>query len=266
MLNNSYFYHSLVKKYVIIMGTMLNDIVIEQTADDETRSLKVPVSYGPREKMMARVAQDPDLTRGYALSLPRISFEIKNIRYDAPRKLASTQKAALSQGDKNAYQKVFVPVPYNIEFDVDVIAKNAEDGTKIIEQIIPFFTPDWTVTAHILDDFPSYNTDISITLNGISQNDTYEGEFRENRTIVWNLTFTMKAFFFGPVSKAKIIKFIKIDLFSDTDATKPNDIITIYPGLTANGEPTSNSALTIPYTEISEYDNYGYIINIEETL
>jgi hypothetical protein len=150
------------------------------------------------------------------------------------------------------------------------MVKNTEDGTMIVEQILPFFTPEWTTTVRMVDE-PEIILDIPLYLTNVALEDTYEGDFNERKAIIWTLDFTMKGFFFGPTKKTGVIKLANVNFY---DSTLYDDIadakgnasvtsrITIYPGLTANGEPTTDSSNTVPYSEISSTDNWDYIIEL----
>lgn len=226
--------------------------------------------------MLARVLQDPNISRPTATpTLPMISFEIGKSKYDGDRKLITTGRVVTrndtTANDKNSFKYQYNPVPYNFEFKVYVYVKNVEDGTKIIEQILPYFTPDWTTTISIIPEM-EITMDIPIILNDISYEDKYDGDFKEHRATIWTIDLTLKGYLYGPVKKSKIIKFINTNFYipnvvdgnipSVVGSTPLAEKITIQPGLTANGQPTSNIALTIPYTEIDESDDYGYITQI----
>lgn len=229
--------------------------------------------------MLSRVFQDPEIDRQTAtMPLPMISFEMGQMRYDGTRKLPTINKSTVksdTSASKLKYQ--YNPVPYNIEFKVFIYAKNAEDGTKIIEQILPFFTPDWTTTIELIPEM-GLSMDIPILLNNISYSDDYAGDLKTRRSIIWELDLILKGYFFGPVKKSSIIKFINTNFYIPSvpdgklsTAVGNTDIIekiTIQPGLTANGQPinyygaANNSLGTIPYIEIEETDDFGFITQI----
>lgn len=277
------FYFSLLRKYVILVGTLFNNIQITRTdsTGKQTSLLKVPISYAPKDKMLSRVIQDPGIDRPSAtIPLPAMSFEMGKMTYDGSRKLNTIGRIAVkdaTDGSKFKYQ--YNPVPYNIEFKVYIYAKNAEDGTKIIEQILPYFTPDWTTTVNLIPEV-EVTMDIPVTLRDISYSDTYDGEFKERRAIVWTLDLVLKGYLYGPVRKSGIIKFVNVNFFTPTvsdgnltAAVGNTDIaekITVQPGLTPNGHPINyfgqpnNSLGTIPYREIEITDDYGFITQIYE--
>lgn len=246
---------------------MFNDIIVAHYNPDGTivQQISVPIIYGPREKYLARLERDPKLDQKTAIDLPMISFELMTLRYDGNRKLPTTGRVlSRSQANNNAYTGVYNPVPYNMEFEVNIYASSVEDGARILEQIIPFFTPSWNATLKMLDDMPDVSTDIVVNLDGIVQDDQWTGNFETRSAVMWRLNLTVQAYFYGPVSTAKVIKIANTNLYGDTAATSPSATITTTPGLTANGQPTNDPALTIPYLNISETDPYDYIITIVE--
>jgi hypothetical protein len=163
----------------------------------------------------------------------------------------------------------FNPIPYNINFELAIMVKNAEDGTRIIEQILPFFTPDFTASV-ILDSSMDLRYDVPLVLENHSIEDTYEGSFETRRALIHTLQFTLKAYLLGPVTEAAVIKFANTNIYSPDDVTTAAsntstqfvEQVNTTPGLTANGEPTSNSSDTVAYTEINASDDYGFINEI----
>jgi len=278
------FYFSTIRKYVILVGTLFNDIHITRTnkQGDTTALLKVPVSYAPKDKMLARVLQDPAIENQTAtIPLPLISFEMGKMKYDGTRKLHTVGKVSVRDDTlANKFKYQYNPVPYNIDFKVYIYAKNAEDGTKIIEQILPFFTPDWTTTVKLIPEVDVI-MDIPIILNDISYSDNYDGQFQKRRAIIWTLDLTLKGYVYGPVKKGGIIKFVNTNFYipevadgkiADAVGNTPiAEKVTVQPGLNANGQPinyfggpNSNTG-TIPYNEIEVSDDYGFITQIYNT-
>ena len=272
------FYFSLIRKYVTLFGTLFDDIAIERTdsAGNETAFIKVPITYGPKEKMLARTLQDPNIQRQSATpTMPFMAFEMTNITYDSTRKLNTVNKyAAVSNTNTSSLNYQYTPVPYNIGFRLYIMVKNTEDATKIIEQILPFFTPDWTTTVRLIPEM-NVEHDIPVVLGTVQQEDTYTGDFKERQALTWTLDFTMKSYLYGPVKTGAIILFANTVLYSP-DAnnyntsnsisaavgfTSPALYETILPGLTANGQPTSNAAQSIAANLISATSDFGYISN-----
>jgi hypothetical protein len=278
------FYFSLIRKYVILVGTLFNNVYITRTDanGNQTALMRIPITYAPKDKMLVRVIQDPNIDRPSAtLPLPAISFEMGKMVYDGNRKLNTITRSSVKDStnpSKLKYQ--YNPVPYNIEFKVYIYAKNAEDGTKIIEQILPYFTPDWTTTVNLIPEM-EVTMDIPVTLNNIEYSDTYDGSFKERRAIIWTLDLVLKGYLYGPVKKSGIIKFVNTNFYIPSvpdgklsTAVGETDIaekMTIQPGLDANANPINyfggpnNSLGTIAYSLIEPDDNYGYITMIYNT-
>jgi hypothetical protein len=259
------------RKYVILFGTLFNDIHITRSdsAGNTTSLLKVPLSYGPKEKMLTRLESDPEIQRQTALSLPRMSFEMSGIEYDLTRKLNTLGKIAIPDPDnKNRLKYQYNPVPYNFNFVLSIYVKNAEDGTKILEQILPFFTPDWTSSVSLIPEL-NLNMDIPVILNNVSVEDSYDGNFTQRRALIWTLKFTLKGYLYGPIKKNSIIKFANttfyipdMDVKSGIGNTSPNDRVTVAPGLDANGNPTSNAQISIDRNLIVATDDFGYVTDV----
>ena len=266
------FHHNTLRKYVILFGTVFNNIFVtrQNTAGETIQTIKVPLSYGPKEKFLARLEGNPDLSNKVAITVPRISFEMTSFQYDPDRKLNTLNRKL--KNNKSQYQ----PVPYNITFQLSILVKNAEDGTKIVEQILPYFTPEWTASVHLIPDMEDDPWDIPIILNSVTPEDTYEGDFQTRRAIVWTLEFTLKGYLFGPVKTSagdSLIKYIDVNIrptaavaTANTTNTAAIESVIVYPGLTANGEPTSNSALSIDWALINADDNYGFIHEFESNV
>jgi hypothetical protein len=260
-----------IRKYVIFFGSLFDNVYVTRDASDGSReqTMKVPLNYGPKEKFLARLEGNPDLDREIALQLPRMSFEITNMYYDAQRKLASTQKiVCIDPANPNGATFQYVPMPYNIEFSLHIMTKSLEDRYRIVEAILPFFGPDFTGSVILAG---SHKYDIPVVLNSITSEDTYEGEFTVRRALISTLNFTLKGYIFGPTRSGSLITQAEVYLripedFENLANVASTVAITITPGLTANGEPTSNAALTIDRSLIGPDDNYAYIIDIEETL
>lgn len=263
------------------MGTLVNNIRITRTdtSGNVTSLIKVPVTYAPKDKMLVRVLQDPDIDRPSAtVPLPMISFEMGRMSYDGTRKLPTINKIAVKNAtETNKLKYQYNPVPYNIEFKVYVYAKNAEDGTKIIEQILPYFTPDWTTTVKLIPEM-EITMDIPIILNDISYSDNYDGAFQKRRAIIWTLDFVLKGYIYGPVKSNGIIKFVKTNFYlPDTEyGGIPNVVgelpvverVTSQPGLNANNNPVTyygapnNNIATVPYNDIEVSDDFGFVTMI----
>ncbi len=274
MFSKNPFYFSLIRKYIITFGTLFNNIYITRTDKNGNVTVleRVPITYGPKDKMLARVVQDPNIDRPTATyPLPMMSFEMNGFQYDGSRKLATTNRnASNNPDDKSSRRYQYNPVPYNIGFELNILCKNAEDGTKIVEQILPYFTPDWTVTALLIPEM-NIKHDIPVVLNDVRLDDVYDGEFAQRRSMIWTLGFTLKGYIYGPVKSTKTIKYTNTQFFIPDGAiansignTDPVATIAIQPGLLANGSPTSNSSLSIPVADIVATDDFGFVTTITD--
>lgn len=268
MIGGTPFYNSLFKKYVVIFGALFNNISIERVdnSGNIVQTLKVPIAYGPREKFLARILQNPTGIAQTSIQLPRMAFSISSIDYAPDRKLQTINKvvSVKNVNGHNTYKKVFNPAPYDIGFKLEVLVKTMEDGLRIVEQILPYFTPEWTVTAQLLGtDFDNY-TDIPLILESVLMEDQYTADFSERRVLIYTLSFKMKAYFFGPVTESKVIKITNVNLYADTTANTGIVTTTIRPGLTPDGQPTSNADLSIAISQIEETDSYGFIVTTVE--
>ena len=220
MLGN-YFYHEIIRKTVIAFGTLFNDIYVrhDDQAGNVISELKVPVAYGPRQKFLARIQQQPDLNKAVQITLPRMSFEITSIAYDASRKAGITQTFKAPNADNNdKLTKVFMPVPYNIGFELNILCKLQDDGLQILEQILPFFQPAFTLSIDLVKSIGE-KRDVPMVLNDIAQQDDYEGDFSTRRALIYTLSFTAKSFMFGHISNTPegLIRKVQLDYYSDSN-------------------------------------------------
>ena len=218
------FYHETMRKVVVAFGTIFNNINIvrKNNSGAVTQSMKVPLAYGPKQKFLARLREDPNLNKKVALTLPRVGFEISGISYDSTRKLNSIQKIKKtnSSEDGKTISSQFMPVPYNMDFEMVVMAKSSDDALQIVEQILPFFQPDYTIT---LNDNTAMGTtrDVPIVLNNVAYEDSYDGDFNERRVLTYTLTFTSKFYLYGPVVDQKVIKQVQVDQYTDMPVNAP---------------------------------------------
>jgi hypothetical protein len=196
-----YFYHEIFRKTIISFGTLFNNIQIQKTDNDGqvTSIIKVPLAYGPTQKFLSRLEQQPDLNKPVQITLPRMSFEFIGLNYDATRKLTTTQTfLSPSISDKTDIKKTYFPVPYNMEFELSIMCKHNDDMLQIVEQILPYFQPSFTLTVDLVKTIGE-KRDIPITLNSINMNDDYEGDFTTRRALIYTLRFTAKTYLFGPI-------------------------------------------------------------------
>ena len=220
MLGN-YFYHEIIRKTVIAFGTLFNDIHVrhDDQAGNPISDIKVPVAYGPRQKFLARITQQAELNKATQITLPRMSFEITSIQYDSSRKAGITQTfKAPNKDNDDKLTKVFMPVPYNIGFDLNILVKLQDDGLQILEQILPFFQPAFTLSIDLVKSIGE-KRDVPMVLNNISQQDDYEGDFSTRRALIYTLSFTAKSFMFGHISNTPegLIRKVQLDYYSDSN-------------------------------------------------
>ena len=207
----AYFYHQRIRKSVAVFGALFNDIyVLRKDGNNQvTSQVKCPLSYGPKRKFLERIRENPDLDTDtkVAIKLPRMSFEMRSIDYDPSRQLQKVN--AIRKGDPNSItsaNKLFAPVPYNLTFELSVYAKSQDDALQIVEQIIPTFNPQYTLTIKPIEELPEIKEDSPIILNSISFSDDYEGTLEQRRTIVYTLDFTMKVNFYNGLFDQNIIR------------------------------------------------------------
>lgn len=216
----NYYYHEIIKRTLTAFGTLFNDIHIQhQNSADETISdMKVPIAYGPIQKFLARIEQQPELNKPVQITLPRMSFEMNSIQYDPTRKSSVTQTFKASDGTN--LKKVFMPVPYNIGFELNILTKLNDDSWQILEQILPYFQPSFNLTVNLLNSIGE-KRDIPVVLDSVSFQDDYEGDFSTRRSIIYTLQFTAKTYFFGPISDTTdgLIRKVQVDMYAGTDVT-----------------------------------------------
>lgn len=288
MFSGTEFYFQTLTKYIATFGSLFANITISRTDPDGniTQKFKVPLQFGPKEKMLTRLRSDPDLDREYSALLPVISFELVPggcLNYNPERKLTSTHRKVLKiPGDKNKFKIQYNPVPYDIFFNLYIYAKNIEDGHKILEQILPAFTPNYTVSMDIIPEMND-RRDIPILIKGNpSLEDSYDEKYETRRRIVWTIPFVMHGIFYGPIAPKPIIKFISINarlanesidtlVTANTIPALSNDnpivsVVTQYPGMYANGQPSTDPNDTVEWHQIDVDDNWGFITVVNNAI
>ena len=215
----TYFYHEIIRKTIISFGTLFNNINIRHTKNDGTivDDTKVGLSYGPMQKFLAKIQEQEDLSKPIAITLPRMSFEMTGIQYDPTRKTGVTQTFRTCDESGNA-KKVYMPVPYNIGFELNIFSKLNDDALQIVEQILPFFQPSFNLTVDLVDSIGE-KRDIPIVLDTIDMQDDYEGSFETRRALIYTLRFTAKTHLFGPIADSTdgLIRKVQVDLYADTN-------------------------------------------------
>ena len=254
MLGNYYFYNRTIRKIVVAFGSMFNEIVVVRKDKSQVvnyEQFKVPLIYGAKEKYLTRLQSDPTLVKSIATNLPRISFEMTGMSYDSSRKQISTaQNFSLRTGNntKTGINSQYMPVPYNYDFSMSIYVRNTDDGAQILEQILPFFTPDYTVSISYSPDM-TQKYDVPIILDSVSNEVDYEGDMMTTRMIIWNLTFTVKGFVFPPVRNSEIIRMANTNMFIDNTQQEIQTVLVD----TANGQGTfiQNEQVRVANTNIS---------------
>ena len=220
----TYTYNKIIRKCVIGFGTLFNNIECRKEKSDGTvySTMKVPLAYGPRQKFLARLEQQADLNQKVAITVPRLSFEMSGISYDATRKLAPTT-LTLKADTNNAVKKQFTPVPYNIDFELNIISKTNDEALEITEQILPLFQPSYQMSIKLVDSMEEFR-DIPIILNSVSYSDDYEGSFDDKKITLITMQFTCKTYIYGPVGTQAPIKKAKVDYHTDVDLTSTRQV------------------------------------------
>lgn len=278
----NYFYNSTIRKYVALFGTYFNQLEVRRTSTDGTLNQRqiVPISYGPYQKILARLDQDPRIQGGasfdaernvaagqpYAMTLPRMAFELTSFTYDTERKVAPTRKIRKTVVDENngGRRFVYAGTPYNMGFSLYIMAKYNEDAVKLLEQILPFFNPEFTSTVRLIEGLEPI--DVPLILSDVQSEDIYEEAFTQRRSILYTLNFNMKGWFFGPERDKEVIRFIDTRYATDTVAnTSFEEFQTIQPGMTANNVATSDITQTVDFSLIEFDDDWDYIEQISDT-
>jgi hypothetical protein len=220
-----YFYHEILRKTIVSFGSLFNNINIKHknNSNDVVSVIKVPFAYGPTQKFLARLNQSPDLNKPIQITLPRMSFEFTGLTYDSTRKSTTTQTfTAKSATDGKETKKVYLPVPYNLQFEVSIMSKLNDDALQIIEQILPYFQPAYTMTVELVDEI-NEKRDVPVILENITMQDDYEGDFTTRRVLIYTLRFTVKTYLFGPTSSATkdIIKKTTISYIAGDTTNSP---------------------------------------------
>ena len=258
MLNNPFYYNRTIRKVVVAFGTLFNDIQVQRYAGNTPKEIfKVPLSYGSKEKYMTRLASDPNLTKSVATVVPRISFELTGMSYDSSRKQITTLRN-FSANTSTSLNAQYVPVPYDFNFSMSVYVRNTEDGTQILEQILPFFTPDFTVTVDFMSTMDQ-KYDLPIILNSVNTITDYEGDMMTTRLITWDLDFTAKGYIWPILKTGKIIRQANTNIYLQANTTT-NNLVQSYV-TTPNpidAEPDDEFGFT---EQTSEELNYTYLVD-----
>jgi len=219
------FYHESIRNVIVAFGTMFNNIQIvrKNNTGAVIQAMKVPLAYGPKQKFLSRLDQDPSVSAATAITLPRLGFEIGSLTYDPIRKMNRVQKfkkVKSSSDDTGKLDTQFMPVPYNMDITLYAMAKSSDDALQIVEQILPYFQPDYTLTINDMTDM-GIKKDVPIILTDVSYEDSYQGDFDARRAIIYTMSFTTKFFLYGPVTSSKVIKTVQVDQYSNLPDVSP---------------------------------------------
>jgi hypothetical protein len=245
MLNNQVFYHGIIRKCIVGFGTLFSDIYIDRkqgdsVTGDTVQRLQVPLAYAPKEKWIVRLDSDPTLENNTYVTLPRMSFEIIGYNYDSSRKVGRMQKVTCGDSSGSTVTAMYSPVPYNIDLSLYILTKTQEDGMQIIEQILPTFTPEYTLTINAVPEM-NVKLDIPVILNSVSVSDEYEGDFQTRRFVTHTLNFQMKTSLFGAVTGNGVI--------TDVNANVGlNDVVTPNRVFVAQGDTTTATVTSQSWT------------------
>ena len=217
-----YFYNEILRKTIIGFGTLFNGLTIKQ----ENSTVKVPLAYGPIQKFLARLEQAPDLSQATQISLPRMSFEFTGLTYDPARKVTTTQQITVKDPDDGTeIKKTYVPVPYNMQFELAIMCKLNDDALQIVEQILPYFQPQYNLTINLLSAIDE-KKDVPVILENVTFQDDYEGDYTTRRVLTYTLRFTAKTYLFGPVSSASkdIVKSVSVRYLAGGSKSTQRDV------------------------------------------
>jgi hypothetical protein len=264
MLGNQHFYNRTIRKVVVAFGTLFNDIQVVRFNKNGAPQMRmlVPLSYGAKEKYLTRITSDPTLLKSVNTVVPRMSFNLDSLSYDVSRKKQTTLQN-FSYSSSGGLKTQYAPVPYNFDFSMSIYVRHTEDGTQILEQILPFFTPDFTVTVSFIDEM-CQTYDMPVILNSVTNNTDYEGDMMTTRLITWDLNFTAKGYIWPAVKSDRGL----IGQYSNVGGSNGNGgyggvIVNLY-----NDNPSDNVTATVKVQsdplDASPDDEYGFTEVITE--
>ena len=244
-----YFYNEILRRTIISFGTLFNSITVKQTnsSDNVVSVVRVPLAYGPTQKFLARLEQSAELSKSTAMTLPRMSFEFTGLTYDSTRKVSTTQQYTVKDPDNGSEsKKVFMPVPYNMQFELSIMTKLNDDALQIVEQILPYFQPAYNLSVELVESIQE-KRDIPIILENITMQDDYDGDFTTRRVLLYTLRFTAKTYLFGPATSATkdIIKRSTISYLTGTDSSNTQRELTYSTVPRATKNYTGDATTTI---------------------
>lgn len=251
MLSQDHFYHKTIRKSIIAFGNMFNNIyVIRDDVDgNEGETIKVPIGYSPKQPFIARIEQQPDLdNKQTQIVLPRLAYEITGITYDPSRKISPITQNRTVNSSSTSLTTQYAPTPYNIGMNLYLYARNIDDALQVIEQIIPFFNPDYNLVLKAIPSMGIKN-DLPITLDTINFEDNYESDFTARRSIIYTLSFSLKLNFYGPITDQGIIRKVTANIFSDRELSNTQLTYTVEAS-PANANAIANVTYIETFTEL----------------
>ncbi len=264
----THFYNEGVRKLVIGFGQIFNNIFIQNTSSTGavTKRLRVPLAYAPKEKFLARLDQQANLDdRQFAIVLPRMSFEMTGLSFDPSRKLNKMNKVVrvkTNEEDGKVMNFNYSPVPYNVDFTLNIFTATAENGLQIVEQILPYFQPDYTVTVRVIPEL-NLVRDVPIVLGQVSYEDSYTGDFERRRAVIYTLNFTAKTYLYGPMSNQKVIKSTQADLHTDLPEASREERIIVVPN-PANADADDDFGFTTTFQNFTDSKSYNPVSDTDE--
>lgn len=278
MLGNEYFGFNILRKLDVTLGTLINNVKVQRYDANGTphELIRVPLEWSAKPKTLQRAVGDPDIDKKTAITLPRMGYYRTGMSYDSGRAMRASERFFVEVDSANTgkIREQLTPSPWNIKYSVWWGAEYQSDANKIAEQVLPFFKPHFPTTIEIVPDQPT--VDIPWIMQSVNWMDSYEGDPNQRRSIIWEMELLCQAYLFGPIRSHPVIKFAKVDLYNATLADPITDAIgntqmridrvTVQPGLDANGNPTSNVEITIPYSQISADDPWDYAVYIAGNL
>lgn len=249
----THFYNKNIRNIIIVFGTVFNDISIVRAnaSGGADQTFKVPIAYGPSAKYLARLDQRKveDTDDNLAITLPRMSFEVTSMSYDSQRKLQRTKKHKTDiDGDNTALLTAYTPVPYNFDVELNVMVKHSDDGAQILEQIMPFFTPEFHVTMNEMSSL-GIKRDIPIVMTSLTTSDTYEGDLLTRRALIHTLTFTVMGFVYGPTKSMELIREVDVNVGANLPSNESDKNINVVPNPEDAG-PEDDFGFTTTITDL----------------
>jgi len=254
-----YFYNGTIRRTVIAFGTIFNNIELRDLDENgaEVVREKVPLAYGPRDKFLARLEDLSDIDKQVQITLPRIYFEMTSYQYDAQRKTSPISVYKNVDDATGGVRKQYMPVPYNIGFELGILAKSQDDGLGILEQILPYFQPAFNLPIKMIPDMDEVK-DCPVVLNSVDYTDTYDGSFLNRRYLEYRLQFTVKTYLYGPVTNIGVIKKSIMEIGNIGDSTRRKDTRLTYTPKALEDKNADGEINALDDALVQPDDNFGF--------